>query len=260
MRSIRLIPWLPLLTAALLLSACNSAQLREDDRDLGATQEKSSGDIYAEMGREYLKQGQPKVALRKLQYGLEVDPDNAQVHAVLGLLYQRLGEYGSADRHYAMASELAPQNPYFHNAWGSFLCERGRYPEAERQFQLALDNPLYDRPWQAATNAGVCALRNGDQEVGEGYLRRALSSNPRVALALQKMTEINLERGDYAEAQRYLQRYEQIAQHTPQTLLQGLRIYLGTNDAETAQRYRDALQTRYPDAPETRTAQESVAK
>ncbi len=254
-----LYPLFAWLLAAALLSGCNPAQIREDD-DLGATREKSSGDIYAEMGREYMKQGQPKVALRKLQYGLEVDPDNPQIHAVLGLLYQRLGEYGPADRHYAAASDLDPQNPYYHNAWGSFLCERGRYPEADRQFLLALDNPLYDRPWQAAANAGVCALRAGDKEGGEAYLRRALNVNPRIPLALQKMMEIHLERGEYTEASQYLQRFEQIAPHTPQTLLQGLRIHRETGNAETAKRYREALETRYPDAPETRTAQELAGK
>ena len=252
-------PWIALPLAALLLAACNPTQIR-DDQELSTGPGKSSGDIYAEMGREYMKQGQPKVALRKLQYGLEIDPDNAQVHAVLGLLYQRLGEFPAADRHYAAASRFDPQNPYYHNAWVSFLCDRGRYPEADRQFVLALDNPLYDRPWQAATNAGVCALRNGDPEAGEGYLRRALSSNPRVALALLKMMEINLERGDHGAAAAYLQRYEQVAAHSAQTLLQGMRVYLGSGDKETALRYSNALRERYPDAPETRTAQELVGK
>ncbi len=252
-------PLASLLAATLLLGACESMQMQEAD-NLGVAPEKSSADVYAEMGREYLKQGQPKVALRKLQRGLEVDPDNAQVHAVLGLLYQRLGEHGPADRHYAIASDLEPQNPYFHNAWGSYLCERGRYAEADREFQAALSNPLYDRPWQAATNAGVCALRQGDNEAGEGYLRRALASNPRVALALQKMMEIHLERADYNGAQAYLQRFEQLAPHTPQTLLEGMRIYLGTHNEEAAQRYQEALQQRYPDAPETRTARELAAK
>lgn len=243
-------------TALLALNACGPLQVRDEDANLGALREKSPGDIYAEMGREYLKQGQPTVALRKLKHGLEVDPDNAQIHAVLGLLYQRLGEHGPANRHYATASELEPQNPYFHNAWGSYLCQQEDFPAADRQFRLALANPLYDRPWQAATNAGVCALRAGDTEAAEGYLRRALSGNPQVALALQKMMQITLQRQDYTEAAGYLQRYERVASHTPQTLLQGMRIQLGLNDTETAARYRDALQARYPDAPETRTATE----
>lgn len=39
------------------------------------SREDRPGDIYAQMGQGYLKEGQPGVALRKLRRGLEVDPE-----------------------------------------------------------------------------------------------------------------------------------------------------------------------------------------
>ena len=77
-----------------LLAACQVPGIRDEDPtgDLGAVPESRPGDIYAELGREYIKQGQPAVALTKLKRGLEVDPRNPHIHLVLGRLYEQLGE------------------------------------------------------------------------------------------------------------------------------------------------------------------------
>ena len=144
------------------LAACQAPGIRDDATgDLGAVPEERPGDVYAEMGREYMRQGRPAVALAKLKHGLEVDPKNPQIHANLGRLYEQLGETQLADKHYSEAADRAPKDPYIRNAWGSFLCQQGEYDQADEQFRLALQNPLYRQPWAANTNAGVCALRAG---------------------------------------------------------------------------------------------------
>jgi type IV pilus assembly protein PilF len=251
----RLLPWS---LAAALLVGCASLPGGREDEDIGVIRDKSPGDIYAQMGSEYLRAGQPAVALRKLKRGLETDPSNPQVHAVLGRLYEQLGETALADQHYSRASSLEPQNPYYHNAWGSFLCQQQQYDKADRQFRLALENPLYDRPWAASTNAGVCAHRAGRLDEAETYLRAALAANPRIPLALRKMAEISLEKGDFAAAKAYLERYAQLAPHDAETLLIGVRAERELGNAEGASRYRDELERLFPDAPATRTAREST--
>jgi type IV pilus assembly protein PilF len=250
----RCTPWLLVL---LLLTGCTLPGVREgNSTDLGATRAERPGDVYAQMGQAYMDEGQRGVALRKLKYGLQVDPDNARIHAVLGMLYQRLGESEPAQTHFARASELEPQNPYFRNAWGGFLCQQGELQEADRQFRLALQNPLYDRPWQASTNAGLCALRAGDTARAEEYLRRALSTHPGIPQALAQMARIELERGDLQAAHGYLERYAQVAPHTADTLLLGARIGHARARPDDLDHFRQALETRFPDAPETQTARE----
>jgi len=240
---------------ALLLSACTYVGMRDDSGDdLGAVRENRPGDIYAQLGREYLKEGQPGVALRKLKWGLEIDPDNARIHAVLGLLYERLGETQLAGEHYARCAEIEPQNPFFHNAWGSFLCQQGEYDKAEAQFRQALSNPLYDQPWATQTNAGVCALRAGHDTAAEQYLRQALNANPRIPLALLKMAQIQVEHGDYRAARGYLVRYGQLTGPVPQSLLLQLKVAAGLGDKVATTHIRNELIRRFPDAPETQTA------
>lgn len=242
------------LLLAALLSACSPMGMREDEGGLGATRETRPGDIYAQLGQEYLKEGQPEMALRKLTRGLERDPDNGRIHAVLGLLYERLGETQLAARHYARSTELEPRNPFFHNARGSFLCQQEEYEKAEEQFRQALANPLYNQPWAAQTNAGVCALRAGRDKAAEQHLRLALHANPRVPLALLKMAQIQVTRGEYAAAREYLTRYAQLVGPSPQSLLLQLQVALGLGDATAVANSRGELLKRFPDAPETQTA------
>jgi type IV pilus assembly protein PilF len=208
------------------------------------------------MGQAYMKEGQPQIALSKLERGNRLDPDNPQIHAVFGSIYQQLGEVLLADEHLAKASDLDPKNPYYRNARGSLLCQQGRYEEAEKQFQMALGNPLYDRPWQATTNAGLCAHRAGRVDLARNYLRKALARNPHIPQALIKLAEIELQSNNLTQARSYLQRYNALAPHNPQTLLIGYRIENGLGNAEEAKRYLDFLTQGYPDAPETRTAKE----
>jgi type IV pilus assembly protein PilF len=241
---------------ALLLSACASMGIQEGDSgsDLGAMRQRRPGDIYAQLGQEYLKEGQPGVALNKLKRGLDIDPGNARIHAVLGLLYERLGEARPAAEHYASSVELEPQNPFFHNAWGSFLCQQGEYEKADEQFRQALDNPLYNQPWATQTNAGVCALRAEHSAAAEQYLRQALTSNPRIPLALLKMAQINIDRGEYAGAHDYLVRYGQLVGPSPPSLLLQLKAALGLGDKAAAAQLLGELTKRFPDAPETQIA------
>jgi len=241
-----------------LLGACQVPGVKEEDAtgDLGAVPQDRSGDVYAELGYEYIKQGQPAVALAKLKHGLRVDPNNSNIHLVLGRLYEQLGETRLAEQHYREAAALVPKDPYVRNAFGSFLCQQKRYEEADEQFRLALLNPLYDRPWEANTNAGVCALRAGHAEKAETYLLRALSIRARIPLALRKMALISYDRGEYGTAKKYLERYRELAPHSPSTLLLGAQIEHGLKDSDAMARYLAVLEKRFPDAPETRTARE----
>jgi type IV pilus assembly protein PilF len=240
-----------------VLAACSTPDVREDPgANLGTDRDARPGDIYAQMGSEYMKEGQPGTALRKLKRGLVVDPDNARIHAVLGLLYDQLGETDAARLNYSRAVELEPQDPYFQNALGSFLCKEQNYEAADRHFKLALRNPLYATPWAAATNAGVCAFRAGRNDQAETYLRQALSSNPQIPLALLKMAQISLSKPDLEGARSYLSRYEQVSPPNPETLLLGARIEYQLGNLENATRYRTALETRFPDSPETQSAKE----
>ena len=70
------------------------------------------------------------------------------------------------------------------------------------------------------------------------------------------MARITVGRGEYTAAKAYIERYRELVPHTADTLLLGLRIEQGLGDADGVARYLAVLEQRFPDAPETQTANE----
>lgn len=240
------------LAIGVLLAACQPGNTKDDDQtgDLGRNQPQSPADIYVNLGLAYMREGQPAVALRKLKYGLELDPRNAQAHNVIAILYQELGDDALAGEHFQRAAALAPKDPSIRNNWGRLLCVQRKFAEADEQFQRALQNPLYESPWVALTNAGICAQLAGDQAAAETYFRQALSANGRFAPALTQMTQLSYQRGDYAAARSFLDRYHQVAGHNPQSLLLAIRLERQSGSPGQARIYEKQLREHFPDAPE----------
>ena len=61
------------------------------------------------------------------------------------------------------------------------------FVQADKYFAKAIETPRYKTPERALENAGACAKRIPDLEKAENYLRKALSINPKLPLALSEM-------------------------------------------------------------------------
>jgi type IV pilus assembly protein PilF len=239
------------LAGALLLSGCALAPTADDDTGVSArAQGDSPAADYVGMGVEYLKRGQPAVALQRLKRAQELDPNYAPTYNVLGLLYEQLGENDQARENFTHAVRLAPKDPYIRNAYGSFLCNQKQYPAADEEFQAALKNPLYPTSWIALTNAGICMRRTGDSAKAEEYFRQALSASPQFGPALYQMAELSYARGDLSSAKDYIARFLQANPPTAEALALGVRVERGLGDKAQAKRYERVLQERFPDSPE----------
>ncbi len=219
-----------------------------------------AGDIYVKLAVEYFRQGKIDIALAKAKIAVGVEQSNAEAHNVIALIYERLGEYGLADHHFKRSVRYAPDNSYALNAYGSFLCQRGRYEEADAQFQRALMNPLYKTPEVALTNAGICANRNGDKEKAETYLRKALSKNSKLPLALLKMAELAHEKVQYLNVRAYLQRYQEVARPTAASLWLGIQTERELGDQNAVASYSLMLRNSFPDSSEARQMEASIAQ
>jgi type IV pilus assembly protein PilF len=209
------------------------------------------------MGMAYMRDGQTAVAMKKLKKALEVDEKSPEAHNVIGILYQRLGEIERAGKHYDRAVELDPRDPYIRNARGSYFCALGRFSDAIEDFEQALINPLYPTPWVALTNAGMCAVRAGDEAVGENFLRRALTAKSTYPSALIKMAEVSLRQEKNLSARAYLERYHGEINPTAASLWLGVQIERRLRDLAKSNEYRARLLKEYPDAPEIQLLYES---
>ena len=161
------------------------------------------------LGIAYLKEGDYNKALEKLKKSLSADSDYAPTYNVFGLLYQLLGDNNKAEENFKQALAINNVDSSTLNNYGNFLCQQGRLEEAERSFLRAAENPLYEAPEVAMTNAGQCLYANNQIENSKKYFRQALQLNPRIPQALLKMSEMNFGEKNYLSARAYLQRYQE---------------------------------------------------
>jgi type IV pilus assembly protein PilF len=215
------------------------------------SEERRRARIRLELAASYYQQGNFTVALDELRQAIEIDPNYAPVYGVLGLVYNDLGERDRAEDAFQRGLRLAPNDADLNNSYGWFLCQTGRERESLERFARALNDPLYRTPAKPLHNAGICALRIGDEETAERNLQRAFQVEPSNAVAMYHLAELYLRRGDANRARFYSQRLLGAYEPTSQMLWLALRIEhsLGNVDAEKS--LAAQLRRRFPDSPES---------
>lgn len=235
-------PWASLVLAAVLAAGCAGTPDSVPDPERAAA-------ANADLGIEYLRNGDEVRAIRTLEKALDYDPRHVDAHWALAIAHARLNENDAADRHYRRALDLQSR-PEIRNGYGVFLCRTGRVDEALAQFKDAADDPQYPDAADALANAGLCLARAGESERADGYFRRALERNPRHRPTLAALAEQSLERGDNLRARGFFQRLEDTA--GPQTpladewLLLGARIESALGEREAAEAYLQRYNDRNP--------------
>jgi type IV pilus assembly protein PilF len=231
------------------LNACGHGQSR-DDSSMGLDAENSPGDLYVAMAAEYYRLGQMDAALRNAERGIDEDKGNPRAYYMIAVIYQKIGEIAKADENFKRAVELSPKNPDVRNAYGTFFCSQRRYAEAQQQFAKALENPLYNSPWVAMTNAGTCAASAGNLSQAESEYRRALNANPRFGPALLKMAEIEYGRGNTKGTKSYLDSFFQTNAPSPQALALAIKAERKLGSSKAAATYEQVLRKNFPEVPE----------
>ncbi len=238
-----------ILILVITLGACSQMQRSKQNIQTAQT----TNDITAtnlDLGIEYIKQGAYENALTNLEKAKQADPAYAPTYNMLGLLYQKLGDMDNAEKNFKHALSLNSNDSSTLNNYGSFLCQQNRLEEAEATFIAATANPLYDAPEIAITNAGICLHNNQQEAAAEKYFRQALQLNPQIPQALIKMCEISFKSPNYLSARAYLQRYQQVARHTPQSLWLGIQIEQVLGDKDAVSSYALSLKNNFPDSEE----------
>lgn len=216
---------------------------------LGAGYMKQADQDFAQ-GHPDEARGKLELAKAKLDKALALDNSLPEAYMVYGLLDERLGEYESAEQKYRKALKLKPDYPEANNAYGAFLCTQDRIEEAERHFQAAVKNPLYKTPEFAYANAGRCAMRIGEYDKAEEYLRKALAENARFSQALYYLAQVEFEQRNFGKARAYLKRFHDGFGYTPETLWLSVRTEFMLDDYAAMSSFGKMLTERFPNSQE----------
>lgn len=231
-----------LLSLAVFLAACSSTPNKSDEELRRAAETNTS------LGRQYMDRGQYEVALEKLKRAVAYDKTYAPAHTMLAVLYETIGETEKAGLEYRKAVQYDPKDGSVNNNYGAYLCGTGKQKEAERYFLVAIEDPFYDTPAVALSNAGSCALAAGDLDKAEAFLRQSLEYDNKLGAALLPMAELSYRQESYLRARAFLQRFEAVSPTTQESLSLGYNIESRLGDQVSAERYRLELAERYPGA------------
>ncbi len=238
---------LSLVWVAVLMSGCASSS--------GQRQE-SAGDTAsaynAQLGIEYLRQGNLGLAQEKLERALRQNPRDPNVHTGLGLLYERLDDPKRAESHYRTATSLAPRNPDVANNYAVYLCKTGRYVEGVKRFEAVAKNPIYRTPEVALTNAGVCYRSAKRFAEAERSFVKALQRRPNFGEAAYQLGDMLFEQGRVPDARKQVDLFLGSFTPTADLLLLGVRLARATSDRIFEERYARKLRVEFPNAPQTR--------
>ncbi len=202
------------------------------------------------LGVEYMRQGAYEKALTKFERAKKADPRYPLTYNMLGVLYQLIDDPEAAEENFKHSLKLDEGDPSSLNNYGQFLCKQDRTDEAEALFLEAAANPFYTTPELAYSNAGSCAYQHDDVETAISYFQKSLQVNPEMPVALSSMSEIRFDEGDFLGARGYMQRYLEVANHTPKTLWLAIRIERHFGDLDKIASYSLLLRNKYPDTRE----------
>jgi type IV pilus assembly protein PilF len=204
-------------------------------------------EVQIEMGRQYMDRGQYETAHDALEKALSMDPSSVDGNTLMAVLYERINRAQNAEKYYKKAVELDADDGATNNNYGAYLCRFKRYDEADGYFLRALDDPFYKTPQSALANAGTCARMAGNTAKSETYFRKALELDPKSAAALYELALISFQKKDFLRARAFIQRFESVNPPDASALDLAARIEDQLGDGTAAAKYRERLQTEFPD-------------
>lgn len=235
--------WIAIILSATLLTACAS---NGEDKNKEADPERAA-EIFTDLGLGYLTQGDPELALEKLERALELDESSATAHHYIAEVYRQLEDFEKADEHFREAIRFDAKNPSLLNNYGAFLCGQGRFKDAEKYFLRVANTPRYKIPQLAYENLGLCAAAVGNVADAERYLRIALKIDPELVKSLYQMAMIAADSDRMMSARGFLQRFHAKIGKTAPSLHLAVRVERALGADDLADEYQETLERMFPE-------------
>jgi type IV pilus assembly protein PilF len=243
------------LMLALLLTSCATGD-SNDVTPQGASERNSAAETQVNLGVGYMQRGNTELALERFEKALKFNPKSAVAYSSMGVLFEQIGRPDLAEKNYRRAAGLEPKKGNVRNNFGQFLCRVGRYDDADIEFKAALEDPFYQTPAVAASNAGKCARAAGRMEAAETYLRLALKHDANTTEAFLPLASVLFARGQSMNARAFLQRHEASGlEQSAEFLKLAAQVEDKLGDTKSAAAYRERLNNEFPNPENPRSTE-----
>ena len=246
MRALRVL----LATCLFGLVACSGVAPRTEKADLltasDETETQKRARIRLELAVNYFSEGKTDIALDELKRSIAIDPTLFESHNLRGLIYLRMNEYELAEDGFRQALVLNPKAATVQHNYGLLLCQQGRTAAAVEKFGAALANPAYNERAKTWMLQGLCQAKAGQIQAAETSLLNAYQLDPGNPVVAYNLAVGKFQRGDYAQAQRYLGPLNSSPLANAESLWLGVKIAKRTGDASALRVLGQGLQQRFP--------------
>jgi len=241
-----------LLILSMMVTSCaTQSSSNSGGRDSGQVEKNiEAAAINIHIGTNYISSGEYQLANDKLQKAFKQDPNSSKARWTYAVLQEKLNQPKAAEHYYNEAIKINQNDSIAHQNYASFLCRNGRYQEANTHFKIALSDPLFKNREATSLTAGVCAMEIPDYKVAGNYLTETLRLNSKNRVALYQMAKSQFLQNDFAAAQSYLRDFEEVSQHTSQSLWLAYRTERGLGNTRIAQSYAQLLSKQFPTSKE----------
>jgi len=153
---------------------------------------------------------------------LELDPNEGQAYMALGLIEHFSWRWAEARQHYERALQLSPNNAINFSIYGLFNSFSGRHPEAIRAAERALE--LNPSPTSTFI-LGIALAVAGNTDDAVESLRELIESVPSVGSYRMWLAQVEIGRGNHAEALEELRIAEQLQVANPNPVSVAALLY-----------------------------------
>jgi type IV pilus assembly protein PilF len=232
--------------AVVCLAGCVSDSKSKTGKAIHQVDKVKALELHIQLANGYIDKGNRESARHHLRKASEINKNSAEAIEAMARLYQLEGEPDLAEESFKKALKRKKDFTLANNNYGVFLFGVKRYEEALAQFELAASDLDYDGRASALVNVGRTALSLGKNERAKAAFEHASILDKGIAEPHIELAAMSFQNQEYADAKKYLDRYQALGQQSARALLLGIRLerVFGNKDKEAS--YLLVLKNRFP--------------
>lgn len=232
--------------AVVFLAGCVSDSKSKTGKAIHQVDKVKALELHIQLANGYIDKGNRESARHHLRKASDINKNSAEAIEAMARLYQLEGEPVLAEESFKKALKRKKDFTLANNNYGVFLFGVKRYEEALAQFELAASDLDYDGRASALVNVGRTALSIGKNERAKAAFEHASILDKGIAEPHIELAAMSFQNQEYADAKKYLDRYQALGQQSARALLLGIRLerVFGNKDKEAS--YLLVLKNRFP--------------